>query len=297
MQRQLVKPYLVLGGFIALISIGAMTHPTGAQSGTGIELAAGAQWKDSNQTVFRVDNFNIRRGKGNDGVRDLSRSIDVLQGTDIAGLQETSGTLFYGWQSQAEQIASALGAGFLFAPTTWRWFQRHSGPALISKFPVTSWSLTQLPNSQNKDDHRLLISAQVVIADRPVQLFVTHLENRGSNAEQLEYLFEQFRESTQPTILMADLNNDDTNQVLQAFLSEPGITDAVEQAIGPYWRLDWIITKGFDVLRGGYTPRGISDHAHYWLELAFNDNNGESADTQEAAESPAEEQHGPDQAS
>jgi hypothetical protein len=43
----------------------------------------------------------------------------------------------------------------------------------------------------------------------------------------------------------------------------------VAQAIGPFWRLDWIVTKGFEVVQGDFTPRGISDHAHYWVELVF----------------------------
>lgn len=267
----LKKFFIVLVVVLALVAIGAVTHPVGEQAGTGIELASGATWKDSDQTTFRVDNFNIRRGKGNDGVRDLSRAIGVLQGADIAGLQETSGTLFYGWTDQAEQIAQALGSGFLFAPMSWRWFQPDLGSALISKFPVSSWSITRLPREEDEQDNRLLISAEVLIQDRPVRLLVTHLTRRESNAMQLDYVLEAFRNSPMPTILMADLNVDDSNKTLLSFLAEPDVTDAVEKAIGPFWRLDWIVTKGFDVVQGDYTPRGISDHAHYWVELKFSD--------------------------
>jgi endonuclease/exonuclease/phosphatase family metal-dependent hydrolase len=95
------------------------------------------------------------------------------------------------------------------------------------------------------------------------------LTRRDSSEMQLEHVFEQFRNSEIPTILMADLNVDETNEALQAFLNEPGVTDAVAQAIGPFWRLDWIVTKGFEVVQGDFTPRGISDHAHYWVELVF----------------------------
>ena len=259
----------VLGLLLAVLAVGAINWPVSSRAGEGIELASGATWKEANQATFRVDNFNIQRGKGKDGIRDLSRSIEVLQGADIVGLQETSGTLFYGWKDQAEQIAEAIGAGFLFAPTSWQWYQPYRGPALTSKFPVASWSITRLPQLETEKGSRILISAEVLIQDQPVRLLVTHLSRRDSNQMQLDYIYNVFRQSDVPTILMADLNVDDSNQSLQDFFAEPGITDAVEAAIGPFWRLDWIITKGFDVVQGGYTPRGISDHAHYWVELSL----------------------------
>jgi endonuclease/exonuclease/phosphatase family metal-dependent hydrolase len=263
------KFLLTLAMLIVIIGAGSVEVPVGDSNGEGIPLASGGSWNESAAGSFRVDNFNIRRSKGNDDVRDLSRSIEVLRGTDIAGLQETSGTLFYGWKDQAEQIAEALGAGFLFAPASWRWYQHYAGPALISRFPVTAWSITHLPKQEGEQGTRLLISADVVIQDRPVRILVTHLTRRDSSEMQLEHVFEQFRNSEIPTILMADLNVDETNEALQAFLNEPGVTDAVAQAIGPFWRLDWIVTKGFEVVQGDFTPRGISDHAHYWVELVF----------------------------
>ncbi|MFT5929206.1 MAG: endonuclease/exonuclease/phosphatase family metal-dependent hydrolase [Candidatus Azotimanducaceae bacterium] len=224
--------------------------------------------------TFRVDNFNVQRGKGEDGVRDLTRAEGLMQGTDIAGVQEVSGTLFYGWRSQARQLAEALQTGYLFGPTTWRWFQPYVGSALLTKFPVQAWTIEGLPARDDIDSaHRNLITALLEIDGRPVVVMVTHLDRRESNAMQLDYVLEKFLASKHPTILLADLNTDLANEALQALIARPAVEDAILEAIGPFWRLDWIITKGFDVAEGGHAPRGISDHAHYWVDLTFSDSN------------------------
>lgn len=221
---------------------------------------------------FRVDNFNVQRGKGNDDIRDLSRAINVLEGADIAGLQELSGTLFYGLDDQATQVGEALNLNYLFAPTTYKWLQPYKGSGLFSRFPVTEWAIESLPLVAGSDANpRNLIRASVLIDDRPVTLLVSHLDRRESNAVQLDYVLTAFRETEGPVILMADLNTDHFNKTLMNFIRNEGARDAVHESIGQFWRLDWIIARGFDVIEGGYTPRGISDHAHYWVRLKFSD--------------------------
>lgn len=233
--------------------------------------------KSSPLQTFRVDNYNVQRGKGEDGVRDLTRAEAVLRGTDIAGIQELSGTFFYGWRSQAHQLAEALQTGYLFGPTTWKWFQPYAGSALLTKFPVRSWTIEGLPARPDIDSSaRNLITAVLEIEDRSVVVMITHLDRRESSAIQLDYVLEKFIASEHPTVLMADLNTDLANESLQAVIARPEVEDAILEAIGPFWRLDWIMTKGFDVAGGGYTPRGISDHAHYWVDLTFSDSNSTS---------------------
>ena len=261
-------------GFILGVSfllLGSVHFPVADRVGDNIPLPQDVSWQVADGESFRIDNFNVQRGKGEDDVRDLSRSADVLQGADIAAIQEVSGTLFYGWQNQARQLAEALQMGYLFAPTSWKWFQPYAGSALLSKFPVRSWSIDQLPAAEGDNGYRNLITAVVDIQDRPVTLLITHLDRRQSNTLQLNYVFERFSASEGPTILLGDLNTDLSNEAIQRMVASPGVRDVIDESIGPFWRLDWIITRGFDVVQGGYTPRGISDHAHYWVELAFTD--------------------------
>ncbi len=259
---------LIILVFLGLASIEIPTSPTSGQS--LLSAVPPAELPLSKQRGFRVDNFNVQRGKGLDGVRDLSRAIGVLQGADIAGVQELSGTLFYGFDDQARQIAAAIGLDYLYAPTTYRWLQPNKGSGFFSRYPVTNWSIERLPELPETDANpRNLIRTEVLIDGRPVTLLVTHLDRRENNALQLDFVMTAFRETEGPVILLGDLNTDHFNETLMNFIDEAGARDAIHESIGQFWRLDWIITRGFNVLEGGYTPRGISDHAHYWVRLDF----------------------------
>lgn len=262
---------ITIVAFLTFVWLASLEIPISGSSGvelTSVSSSSEAKFDGS----FRVDNFNVQRGKGNDGVRDLNRSIEVLKGVDIAGIQELSGTVFYGWQDQATQMGEQLGLGYLYAPTTYRWLQPNKGSALFSRFPVLSWKIDVLPKQRgSRANPRNLIQAEILIDDKPVTLLVTHLDRRESNELQLNYVLERFAEVPGPVILMADLNTDHFNETLMSFIEDNDATDAVHESIGQFWRLDWIITRGFDVIEGGMTPRGISDHGHYWARLKFSE--------------------------
>ena len=69
---------------------------------------------------------------------------------------------------------------------------------------------------------------------------------------------------------MCDLNSKKNDPDLISFLNKDNIIDAINIALGSNDipnRIDWIIVKGFNVIDGGYTPPGISDHPLYWVEL------------------------------
>ena len=271
----LKRVLLSLFAAIVLLGLASLEVPTPGSAGQKFKQADRLATSESLVTPapgFRVDNFNVQRGKGEDGLRDLSRAASVLGGADIAGLQELSGTLFYGLDDQAEQIGDAIGLDYLFAPTSYRWLQAYRGSGLLSRFPVENWVVEVLPKVKgSKAGLRNLIVAEVLIEGQLVTLLVTHLDRRESNQVQLEYVLERFREVEGPVILMADLNTDLSNESLMSLIAEPGVKDAIHESIGQFWRLDWIVTRGFDVIEGGHTPRGISDHAHYWVRLSFTD--------------------------
>lgn len=268
------KIILSILSLLVLVGLASIEIPTSERSGKVFESPSQAftEQPDAASPGFRVDNFNVQRGKGLDGVRDLNRAIEVLQGADLVGLQELSGTLFYGLNDQAEQVAGATGLDYLYAPTTYRWLQPNKGSALLSRFPVQRWSIQRLPEVEGSEANpRNLIRAEMLIQSRPVTVLVTHLDRRESNDLQLQFVMDTFRKVQGPVILLADLNTDHFNQSLMSFIEEAGATDAIHESIGQFWRLDWIITRGFKVIEGGYTPRGISDHAHYWVHLDFED--------------------------
>ena len=268
----LIRLVILTVGILLALGLGSIDVPPFESAGEQLNQVAEARVELADDGSFRVDNFNVQRGKGNDEVRDLGRAIDVLRGSDIAGLQELAGTLFYGLSDQATQVGEALSLNYLYAPTTYRWLQPYKGSGLFSRFPVTEWSIEHLPlASDSEANPRNIIRAKVIIGDRPMTLLVSHLDRRESNSVQLDYVLKTFRETEGPVILMADLNTDHFNETLMTFIDEEGARDAIHESIGQFWRLDWIVTRGFDVVEGGYTPRGISDHAHYWVRLKFSE--------------------------
>lgn len=255
---------------LALLGLGAIETPIAESEGQGLAKPYGVRLHKSAARSFRIANFNIQRGKGTDDVRDISRATEALQGADIIALEEVAGTKFYGWNNQAQQIAKKLQLGYLFAPTMTKWFQPYAGNALLSKFEVSNWTVSNLPHGEGASGgYRNLIEAEVQIDGRPATLLITHLDRDALNEPQLTYVLERFRRVQGPVILFGDLNTDESNPQLVALLEDPQVTDAIHMAVGPFWRLDWIITRGFEVLDGGYTPRGISDHAHYWVEVSL----------------------------
>ena len=274
---------LLLVSLLAHLALASIERPAAYSRGSSLNIPSGVQWQHGRVDSFRVATFNIRRSKGTDGVRDLKRIGDVLRGADIIGLQELSGTLFYGWTNQAEQLARQLKLGWLFAPTLDKWYQPYSGNGLLSKFEVKNWTTEPLPRDVDSERmYRNLITATVAIGRRDVTLLVSHIERDELNARQLKFVLGRFTETSGPVILFADLNADLNNELIKTVLMDAANKDAILEAIGDFWRLDWILTRGFDVIRGGYTPRGLSDHAHYWLDLKFSETAAESRELRES---------------
>ena len=159
---------------------------------------------------------------------------------------------------------------WLFAPTVNRWFQSYYANGILSNFEVKHWTQEPLPSDRSlQRAFRNLVTVVVPINGRDVTILVTHLDRGEIRQAQLEFVLDRFKQISGPAILMGDLNVDESEVLLQQLFETGEHQDAIFQAIGDFWRLDWIITRGFEVLEGGYTPRGISDHAHYWVELKF----------------------------
>ena len=227
------------------------------------------QWKESDPDGFVVATYNIRRSKGEDGVRDISRSARVLQDADIdiVGLNELSGTLFYGLTDQAEQLGRLMGAGWLFAPTYRQFFQDHFGNGLISRFSIDSWRINPLLTNEDHDDsYRNMIVASLMVSDTEVHILNTHLDRSRVRSRQLHQVLEHFRGLPSPAILIGDLNTRHDDEVLAEFLEDPLYVDATH-SIDPEHDVEWIISKGLTVVSGGMEPVGVSDHPAYWVKF------------------------------
>jgi endonuclease/exonuclease/phosphatase family metal-dependent hydrolase len=261
---------------LALLALGIGLYVTYAGRRTAVEPqeGIGISWPDHCQPVaktrFRVATYNIHRGKGTDGVRDLRRIARVLAEADVIGLNEVAGPAFPGQSDQAEQLGKALEIGWLFAPNQRRWHMYHFGNGLLSRLAVGPWTSEPLVyDSDRSRSHRNLLTTQITVAQCPVTVMITHLDRGEIRSDQLEDVLEAFEEH-EPAILMGDFNSDPDDPLLTAFFADSNNVDAIGAGLteaDSSGRIDWIITRGMRVLSGGLEPVGVSDHPCYWVDV------------------------------
>jgi endonuclease/exonuclease/phosphatase family metal-dependent hydrolase len=236
---------------------------------SGLRLQSVSELQSAAKSQFTVATYNIRRSKGLDGVRDLSRTVGVLRAAkaDIIGLNELSGTLFYGLDNQAAQIGSSLESGWLFAPTYRLLLQDYFGNGLVSRWPVEWWQIHPLVADEiEEQSFRNLIVAKIRMGSANVHILVTHLDRSGVRPQQLKQVLDTFNALPMPAILVGDLNTLESEALLGDYIARNDVTDAIVTATGNTdGKIDWIISRGLTVLGGGMEEAGVSDHPAYWV--------------------------------
>ena len=243
---------------LALAWGASLRQPVPPARGTGILSPSVPQ---SNTSIsIRVGTFNIRRAKGIDGRRDIGRIADILRGSDLVALQEVAAARLFDNRDQAADLGERLDMGWLFAPTTRRWFRNHSGNGLLSKFPVGDWQWNSLVKKNGKY-HRNLVSAELTIATSRVQILLTHIDRQTDREAQLREVIEIFSKYD-TAILLGDLNTRQSDPLIKQLVRDGKTIDALQASLGaadPEWRIDWILVRGFDVINGGRSEVGASD--------------------------------------
>jgi endonuclease/exonuclease/phosphatase family metal-dependent hydrolase len=246
----------------------------GRRTPVGPRRGAGISWPDDSRPVsktrFRIATYNIRRGKGTDGVRDLNRTANVLRDADLVGLNEIGGPPLWGQADQAEQLGRTLKIGWLFAPNQCRWHRYYFGNGLLSRLEVGRWTSEPLVHDRaTPKSYRNRLMAEIMADSQPVTFMVTHLDRGPIRPVQLQSVLGEFVAHT-PAVLVGDFNTTADDPVLGALFADTNNVDAIGQALGASDdknRIDWIITRGMKVLSGGTEPPGISDHPCYWVDV------------------------------
>jgi len=151
------------------------------------------------------------------------------------------------------------------------------GIALLARWPLETPQIQKLP--RERDEQRVLLSAQLLAPEGAVQIFNTHLSIfEPERLEQAAWIRERLRSQTGPLILMGDLNDEPESACLKHF-GGLDLLDCFDQAgegpeetfsvLSPTRRLDYII------LGGGLKPIGArvlraahaSDHFPLLAEL------------------------------
>ena len=269
---------LLLCVLIALVALAIARKVKPATDQHGSTITAPTNWPNE-PAQLTVATFNIQTGKDNHGKRDITRAADVIKSADIVGIQEAYAA---GWLNriglgtpQTEALAQTGDFGYLFAATRYRWFRENRGNALLSKIPIKQWRVVMLPD-QSGNSFRNMVIAKFFWQETEITLINTHLHTTRGREQQLATVLEEFAKHPR-AILLGDFNSPRDTPLLAEFLqqNESLVADAVGLAgieSNDPKRIDWILTKGFEIVDGRSLEKGVSDHPYYEVVLQLTEN-------------------------
>lgn len=260
-------------GFLALLLVvvvlARIAYPAKNQQGFGLK---GSTKLAEDSDTFIVATYNVQTGKSNAGERNILNSANAITEADLIGIQEVYAPSWLNkWglgKAQTEKLANVGGFQYLFSATRFRWFREHRGNAILSKLKVKNWVVEMLPNKSAKAFRNMTV-AQVEFAGNNFIFINTHLHTGKGRLEQLKTVLNEF--SNHPrAILVGDFNTTIDEPILAEYLqSNKEVVNAVEHVnlTRDQHRIDWILTKGFEVIGGKTLPKGISDHPYFQVKV------------------------------
>lgn len=277
-KKALIYLLITLGSLLALVLVASLRQPVESNAGANFSNdpsnhVSSRQSRPPASTSLRVANYNIARGKGKDGIRDIHRASTILKGFDIIGLNEVGG---FPLTNHAEVIGKGLAMPWLFAPNQKRWFYDYFGNAMLSNLPVKEWRSEMLPRDVKKNRaFRNYILTHFDWQDKDIVVITTHLGRGDLAAIQLDQVMQEFMRHPH-AILMGDFNLRPDNPIWNE-QKKPGIyaqantkMSADGKIMSHYAeRVDYIFVRGLKVVTSGHYPRGISDHPMIWAEIAL----------------------------
>ena len=159
---------------------------------------------------------------------------------DVIALQEASRTRRAG--VVAKRLAESLGYHYVFEPATTHLTRItplnrlivtvlgfSEGPAVISRFPIASRGVYELPRCRNKLAPRILLRADLTTPWGPFSVFNTHT---GSDPCQVERITEIVRDARLPGpfVVTGDFNTPETSETMQSLLRWGRLIDAFRTA-------------------------------------------------------------------
>lgn len=251
---------------------GQLRRPIGPSAGS-LDVRIVASKVPADQPArLKIGTYNIHMGKGTDGRRDLSRIAGVIGGLDFVGLNEVLGPGLFEHDDQATLLGRELRMTGLFTPSEERWWHARFGNGLLSRLDVTSWQVVPLARNFGKSYRNLLHVRARAANGVPVNIVVTHIDRSDDRERhaQLRTAADYFLALAQPAILLGDMNSDASDPEIVRLLAAPDVVDPLGKAKGFQTprHIDWIFTRGIEVVDAGMTPVGPSDHPHVWAELA-----------------------------
>ena len=184
---------------------------------------------------LRVMTYNIHIGIGMDEKLDLERTAQTIMAEkpDLVALQEVDNKTERTHRvDQAAELSKLTGMHVAFGRTIDLTGGEY-GIAILSKFPIESYRITQLPGGNNLED-RGVLEAKVKINDKTTILFCsTHFchVSEARRTAQAEKINELFTESDLPVIIGGDFNAEPGSETVKTLKKQ--WTDATNS--GPTW--------------------------------------------------------------
>ncbi|MEJ7831374.1 MAG: endonuclease/exonuclease/phosphatase family protein [Nocardioides sp.] len=228
---------------------------------------------------IRVASFNIHGGVARNGayrLADIAEEIRAWE-VDVVLIQEIhrfrrGSALADMPQALASQLGMdyAFGVNFTLAPEASGAPRRESGTAIVSRFPITDWENTLLPNSPGLQQ-RGLLRATLDLRGYAVDFYSTHLDHQSSaiRLAQARAIGTIAAKSDNPFVLGGDFNASPGSPPMRAVATYA--TDAwplsgegqglTMPASNPRLRIDYLLFRGIWAPRGSYVvTSAVSDH-------------------------------------
>jgi endonuclease/exonuclease/phosphatase family metal-dependent hydrolase len=167
-------------------------------------------------------------------------AVDQLRelAPDVVALQEAS--TGWGRGNLAARLAERLGLHYVHAPATTRvlgveWLGRivtalmnfSEGPAILSRYPIVSSEVYDLPRCQKTLDPRVVLRAELATPAGPLHVFSTHT-SRDTCQVRRALEIARGRKNARPVLIMGDFNTGDS--AMAEILAGMGLIDAYRQA-------------------------------------------------------------------
>lgn len=229
-----------------------------------------------------VLSFNIHHGATPEERVDLGAIAKEITSwkADVVLLQEVDdGRSRTGGLRQAEALGEATGLSWVYGGNQRSGGSGPIGNAILSRFPVTTWSNTHLPVAGGREQ-RGLLHAAINVDGTTISVYSTHFDQGAGTARmaQARATAQILAADPYPKILGGDLNAGPGTAPLQV-LRAAGLGDAWAVGTGagntvparsPRNRIDYVLHDGwFTPLQAAVLRSGISDHRAVWTRVEF----------------------------
>lgn len=157
--------------------------------------------------TVKLMTYNMHRGIGRDGKLNLSRTAEVIKGSqaDIIALQEVERySIRTGFQDQIKKLSEDAGLNYAYGKSL-NLLNGEYGNGLLSKYPIQEYEVVPLPSYS---EQRTLLKAIINIDGYTLAVYNTHLGlKEGERKEQTEYILQLLSKETLDYVLMGDMNS------------------------------------------------------------------------------------------